>query len=371
MKILHAILSDGFYGSERYCIEVATAQARAGHRVKVLVANGESDCARAFRREIEHTTAAIAADGTAGAIDLIALPGWLPTLLHRAYARRALTRFAPDIVHSHLNPAARRVGQVAQRLGIAHVATMHIRYEPREHGGCDGLICYTNGQRSEVDPRFPGETAIVGAWVAEPIHAGLARATPVDVAALRSTWNADDHTVVLGSVGRLMPEKGMDVLVQAFRSAFPSGNEPVRLVIVGGGPPDQAQQLHDLAGGDTRITLNGPPPDIALYYRAFDTYVSAARYEPFGLTILEAMASGTALVVTRTRGPQEFLREPSVMWAEPGDVATLAAQLRIAASRGRERASYDLSPYTQRRAVTQIEELYARVLARRRTSPKN
>ena len=369
MKILHAILSDGFYGSERYCIEVATAQARAGHRTKVLIANGDSDCARAFGREIAAASATIANEHTAGAIDLAVMPRWLPATLHRTYARTVLSAFAPDIAHTHLNPAARRVGRVAQRLGIPHVATMHIRYEPREQGGCDGLICYTKWQRSEVDPGFRGETAIVPAWVAAPIHAGLARATPADVAALRSAWNADDHTVVLGSVGRLMPEKGMDVLVQAFRTAFPTGNEPVRLVIVGSGPPDQAQQLHRLASGDTRITLSGPPPDIALYYRAFDTYVSAARYEPFGLTILEAMASGCALVVTRTRGPQEFLSEPSVMWAEPGDVATLAAQLRAAASRGRERASYDLSPYTQRRAIAQIEELYGRVLARRRTSP--
>jgi glycosyltransferase involved in cell wall biosynthesis len=368
MKVLHAILSEGFYGSERYCIEVATAQARAGNAVKILIVNERSDCARVFRREIEQTTVSIAQEGTAGAIDLVVMPGWLPALLHRAYARRVLTKFAPDIVHSHLNPAARRIGQVAQRLGIPHVATVHIRYEPREHHACEGLICYTKWQRSEIDPAFRGETALVPAWVAAAVHAGLARATPADIAALRSSWNADDRTVVLSSVGRLVPEKGMDVLVQAFRAAFPNGNEPVRLVIVGGGPPDQAQQVHRLASGDARITLSGPPPDIALYYRAFDTYVSAARYEPFGLTILEAMAAGCPLVVTRSRGPLEFLSEPSVLWAEPGDVPTLAAQLGAAAVRGRKRASYELSPYTQGRAIVQIEDFYARVLARKRTS---
>jgi glycosyltransferase involved in cell wall biosynthesis len=365
MKILHAILSDGFYGSERYCIEVATAQARAGHRVKVLVGNRDSDCARAFRGEIEAASAAIASEATAGGIDLVAIARALPTFLHRIVARRILSAFAPDIVHTHLNPAARRVGHVAQRLGIPHVATIHIRYETREHSACDGLICYTQWQRSEIGPEFRGETAIVPAWVAAAIHASLARPTPADIAGLRGTWNADDRTVVLGSVGRLMPEKGMDVLVQAFRAAFPRGDEPVRLVIVGGGPPDQTAQLQGLVSGDARIKLSGPPPDIALYYRAFDTYVSAARYEPFGLTILEAMAGGCKLLVTRTRGPQEFLKEPSVLWAEPGDVATLTTQLLAAAARGRERARYDLAPYTQPRAIAQIEEFYGRVLARK------
>ena len=352
MKILHAVLSDGFYGSERYCIEVATAQARAGHRVRILVSNGRSDCAHAFRREIALATAAIATEKSFGAIDLVAMPRWLPAILHRPFARRVLAAFAPDIVHSHLNPAARRVGQVAQRMGIAHVATMHIRYEKREQSGLDGLICYTQWQKGEIGPEFRGETTVVAAWVAAAVHAALARTTAADVAALRAAWGADEGTVVLGSVGRLVPEKGMDVLAQAFRAAFPQGDEPVRL----------------LAAGDARITLSGPAADVARYYRAFDAYVSASRYEPFGLTILEAMAAGCPLVVTRTRGPVEFLTEPSVLWAEPGDVTTLAEQLSAAFTRGRKRPSYDLSPYTLGRAMAQIDAFYSKVLKKRRIS---
>jgi hypothetical protein len=56
------------------------------------------------------------------------------------------------------------------------------------------------------------------------------------------------------------------------------------------------------------------------------------------------MAAGCALPVTRTRGPQEFLTEPSVLWAEPGDAATLAAQQGAAATRPRGRASHELAP---------------------------
>ena len=367
MKILHAILSEGFYGSERYCIELATAQARAGHAVKVLTLNEKSDCARAFRREVAFTTATIAKDGTSGAIELAIMPGWLPPVFHRACSSRVLARFAPDIVHSHLNPAARRVGQVARRKGIPHVATIHIRYERREHSGCDGLICYTHGQKDEIGPEFRGETQVPVVWLSPAICVALARVTSADVAALRRSWSADDRTIVLGSIGRLMPEKGMDVLVRAFRAAFPQRGEPVRLVIVGGGPPDQAQALQALIDGDPRIAVTAATPDIARYYRAFDTYVSAARFEPFGLTILEAMEAGCALVVTRTRGPREFLPETSALWAEPGDEATLMIALRAAAARSRERASYDLSPYTQNRAMAQIEDFYARVLARKRT----
>src|SRR5262249_50775036 len=289
MKILHAILSEGFYGSERWCIEMATAQARAGHEVKLLIVNDRSDCAQAFRREIEPARSAIAQEGTSGRIDLVVMPAWLPAILHRSFARRVVANFAPDVVHSHLNPAARRVGQVAQRLGFAHVATIHIRYEAREHSGCDGLICGAHWQKAEIGTEFRGEAVVVPGWLPIAVRSALARVTPAAVAELRRSWSADDRTVVLGSVGRLMPEKGMDVLVRAFGAAFPQAGAPVRLVIVGGGPPEQRQALQSLAEGDGRITLSSPPPEIALYYRAFDTYVSAARFEPFGLTILEAM----------------------------------------------------------------------------------
>jgi glycosyltransferase involved in cell wall biosynthesis len=251
-------------------------------------------------------------------------------------------------------------------MGFRHVATIHIRYDKREHAGCDGLVCYAHWQKAEIGAEFHGEAVVVPAWLPVAIRAALVRVTPTDVAALRATWSADDRTIVLGSIGRLMPEKGMDVLVRAFRAAFPQGDAPVRLVIVGGGPSEQAQALHALADGDTRITVSGPPPEIALCYRAFDTYVSAARFEPFGLTILEAMDAGCGLVVTRTQGPREFLTENSVLWAEPNDEATLTAQLRAAVARGRQRHGYDLSPFMQARAVAAVEELYGKVLAKTR-----
>jgi glycosyltransferase involved in cell wall biosynthesis len=364
MKILHAILSEGFYGSERWCIEIATAQARAGHDVRLLIVNRRSECAHVFRREIELTTATIAKQGTAGAIDLVITPAWLPATLHRLFARRVTATFAPEIVHTHLNPAARRVGAVAQRMGVPHVATVHIRYDKREHSGCDGLICSAHWQKAEIGPEFHGEARVVVGWLPAAVRTALAGVMPADVAKLRRSWNADDRTVVLGSIGRLMPEKGMDILVRAFRAALPHGDEPARLVIVGGGPPEQAQALRALIGGDARIALSGPQPDIAPYYGAFDTYVSAARFEPFGLTILEAMEAGCGLVVTRTQGPREFLTEPSVLWAEPNDEAALATQLRAAVERGRERWSYDLSPFMQARAVASVEELYRKVLSK-------
>src|SRR5580692_6469047 len=102
LRILHAILSGGFYGSERYCIDLAIAQARAGHDVIVLVEDEASTCAEEFRHSIAQAKSAV--------VRLIALPRYIPPWLQRPAAAVILAVNRPAIVHTHLNPAARRIG---------------------------------------------------------------------------------------------------------------------------------------------------------------------------------------------------------------------------------------------------------------------
>lgn len=355
MKILHAVFSDGFYGSERYCIELALAQSGAGHDVAIVIQDGATDCARQFRALI---AAKIGDKGSQDCrqVQLVVIPSWLPSWLHRPFARRALARFAPQIVHTHLNPAARRVGRVAQRLGIGHVMTLHLDYDPNEHAGYDGLIALAATQRKQIPDSFSGQVAIVWNWMSAAVGEALARVTPADIIDLRRTWGADDDAIVFGSVGRLKPEKGMDWLVRAFRAAFPTDDRSVRLVIVGSGA--QRSELERLIAGDTRIVLAGQQAGIAHYYRAFDVFVSAARFEPFGLAIIEAMGAGCPLIATRIYGTLEFVTDRRTLWTDPDDEGKLVTQLRTAAARGRLRYDYDMTPFTLARAVREIDEFY-------------
>src|SRR5262249_25654993 len=200
---------------------------------------------------------------------------------HRPIAAALLLRERPDIVHTHLNAAARRVGGMAQRLRIPHVMTLHLDYDRREHASIDGLIALTTKQREAISAEFVGETAVIWNWLPAGVAGELERVAPADVQRLRASCHADDTSVVFGTVGRLMPEKGIDILIQAFKTAFPPSNEGVRLVIVGAG--DERSHLQDLAANDRRIVLTGAQSEIAPFYRAFDVFVSAARFHPFSL----------------------------------------------------------------------------------------
>jgi glycosyltransferase involved in cell wall biosynthesis len=356
LRILHAVLSEGFYGSERYCGELAREQARRGHDVAVVTLGNASDCTRALR-----ALAAQAPTHGRPGMRLTAIPTTLPAFLHRPFAQVFIRRFRPQIVHTHLDPATRRFGSAARHAGIAHVATLHLNFSAPEYGACDGLICIADWQRKTLPADFAGLIAVVRNWLPAAVADALHAVTADTVADLRQAWGADDQSFVFGSVGRLVPEKGMDALLRAFRRAFSHGSEPVRLVIVGDGP--QWDRLRALASADPRIVLAGPQYHVAPFYRAFDAYVSAARFEPFGIAILEAMAAGCPLVLTRSQGPREFVTDPRTRWTDDASDAALAEALVEAHAEGCRRFTYELSPFSSARAVTEIEQFYRSVIA--------
>ncbi len=358
MKILHAVLSEGFYGSERYCAELAVAQARGGHDVEVLIQNAWSDCARGMRKAVAEANSV-----GAGTMRLSSLPSWAPAFLQRLFAWGALRRFRPDVVHTHLNPAGRRVGRKAQKLGIPHITTLHISYAAREAGDCDGIVCIADWQRATLE-NFSGEVATVHNWLPEAVADAILDTTKEQVTGLRDEWQTDHETYVFGSVGRLVPEKNMVRLVGLFSLVFPRGDEKVRLVIVGDGP--QRAEIERLAAGDTRIFIAGAQATVAPWYLAFDAFVSSAQFEPFGLAILEAMAAGCPLVLTRTQGPSEFVTDKRVLWSEIGDDVALAGNLIEAAASGWHRLKYDLKQFSRERAAVEIETLYRHVISRRK-----
>jgi mannosylfructose-phosphate synthase len=113
---------------------------------------------------------------------------------------------------------------------------------------------------------------------------------------------------VILAVGRLARNKGYDLLIDAFPLVAARDGEAVLHLAVGGtaANPNEKQILAELkaraakSGYGDRIRFGSFIEDkhLADHYRAADMFVLCSRYEPFGMTAIEAMASGTPTVVT-------------------------------------------------------------------------
>jgi glycosyltransferase involved in cell wall biosynthesis len=302
MKIMHVHLSREFAGSEMYCASLAAAQAAEGREVRVVVRS--SPAVPRWKQ-------------LCGGARVLVIPWWMPSFMHGWVAGWYMLGFEPDVVHTHLGRADARAGKAARQQSIPWVTTVHLRWKPAEMAKADGVLCIAKWQKPDIaQSGYKGALRVVWNWL-PPMNVAGSDA----VASVRDRLDCTAQTVVFGSVGRLHGQKGFDVLVKAFRDTF-ADDADVRLVIAGEGA--EKLKLQGLIGPDKRIVLVGYQTDLAPWYEAFDAYVSAARYEPFGLTILEAMAHGCHLVCTRTEGPSEFLQDASghgqVLWAERGDI---------------------------------------------------
>jgi mannosylfructose-phosphate synthase len=113
---------------------------------------------------------------------------------------------------------------------------------------------------------------------------------------------------VLLAVGRLARNKGYDLLIDAFSLVAVREPDAILHLAVGGQDmnPHEQKLLAELreraekTGYAERIHFGSfiADEDLADYYRAADVFVLSSRYEPFGMTAIEAMASGTPTVVT-------------------------------------------------------------------------
>lgn len=133
--------------------------------------------------------------------------------------------------------------------------------------------------------------------------------------ALRKSWQADEETIVLLSVGRLAAEKNLDLIVTTYQSLKQSGR-PVRLVFAGDGP--------------YRATLETRCPDahfmgmcnhaqLAELYASSDLFLFPSLTETFGNVTLEALASGTPVLAYNCAAASELIQDAHNGWLVQGE----------------------------------------------------
>jgi glycosyltransferase involved in cell wall biosynthesis len=317
MRLLHAITSLARGGAEHHLLSLAVGQASAGHSVAVVGLKEPSDLAPAF-----------AAAGVEAHCLGLARYGEIAPALR---LRQLIRTFRPELLHAHLPPAElyARLALAGSRLPL--VITRHnderfapIVFERALSRWCAGraarVICISEAVRrwNTQDPRGPG----IGAARCAVVRYAL-DAAPFERAAPAPDLVGEGPLV--GTLARLVPQKGLDVLLEAFAHIPP----PARLVIAGDGPLRQAlldrAARPDLAG---RVAFLGARADSAAVLAALDLFVLPSRWEGFGLVLLEAMAAGRAIVATRVSAIPEVVAEgETALLVPPDDAPALAAAI--------------------------------------------
>jgi glycosyltransferase involved in cell wall biosynthesis len=141
------------------------------------------------------------------------------------------------------------------------------------------------------------------------------------------------RSATVAFLGRIHHKKGLDILVRAMK-LLKVGMPGVHLLIAGemaGTEVDRLKRLSEAEGVERDVSWVGP-----VYGRAKDEFLASAsvlclpsRSENFGMVVLEAMAAGTPVVVSRNCPWSEVEREGAGCWVEntPADIATALAHV--------------------------------------------
>jgi glycosyltransferase involved in cell wall biosynthesis len=180
----------------------------------------------------------------------------------------------------------------------------------------------------------------------------------------RSDNRVDKSTVVFGSVGHFTANKGLDVLVKAFAQHRQETDQDSRLMILGSGGSTAAarEQISELSIAP-HVTLVDPAADVCEFLCGLDIYVQPSRKETFGLAVLEALASGLAIVASDVGGLREIAElEPSISLVPSEDAQRLSEVMAEVQSgfrvSGFERRSRLPPSLTFESAVHRVDRFY-------------
>jgi glycosyltransferase involved in cell wall biosynthesis len=346
--------------------------------------------------------------GAAGAIGSLVLSPWNPLQARRVQG--LAERIRPDVAHVHNTWYAQSpaVLWALRRAGVPTVMTLH-NYRLvcangqlfRDGAPCEDCVgaspwhgvqhgCYRDSivlsvpaagtialhDRLRTWCRTVDRFVVLSEFAAERLVRG---GLPPDRIELKPNFVADPGpraapaaaSATVLYVGRLSPEKGVELLVEAWREV---GEGPLELVVVGDGPLRERLARRPVA----RLRLVGqlPAAEVRRQMLAARALVlPSVWYEGQPVAVLEALAAGLPVLGSGIGGVPELLAPLGRDWlAAPGEVASWVAALRALAdpervevASARARALYERS-FSAATAARALEGVYERAADHRARS---
>lgn len=259
----------------------------------------------------------------------------LAALSSSYFATLAAIKDRPDVIHYHAEGPCVPL-PLAGRAGIRTVATIHGLDWQRAKWGrlasayikmgeraaatkADGLVVLSKSAQSYFQDAY-GRTATF-------IPNGIEIKQPTPANRIKERWGLDEGSYLL-YLGRLVPEKRPELLIEAFKKL----DTDKRLVIAGGGSDTSEYEasLREAAQGDPRILftgfVNGVPLE-ELYSNCY-SYVLPSDVEGMPMSLLEAMAYGRCCVTSDIPECADVLAGNGVTF-EKGSAGSLKSALQL------------------------------------------
>ena len=370
-RILHVAKVTGISGAENHLLLLLPALDRQRYDVSFAVLTDPRRPAPEFRRRLEEAGVRTHAVPIRGDTDPLCLLR-LARLMRRGRYR---------LVHTHLIHGD-LYGAVAAKLsGVARLVSSKHGHGSLERPSrlyrLNSLTWPWFDRVITISDALQPKTATVEGIptrIMTTIHYGIDSRAYAAAAAggedVRTPLGLSAEDVVAVSVGRLIPVKGYEYLIEAMSRAL--GAQPrLRLLIAGGGPLEESlrAQVRRL-GLEGQVFLLGRREDVPRLLSQADIFVLPTLGEGFGLVILEAMAHALPVVSTTTMAiPEIVVPGETGLLVPPRDSAALAeAMERLAADpelrrrlgeAGHERLERQ---FTTQAMVAKTEALYDRLL---------
>jgi glycosyltransferase involved in cell wall biosynthesis len=318
--------------------------------------------------------------------------------LYLIYALQAFSRLRLeeyDIIHASNYPASNAGALLKKKLGIPTVWGCNEPYRDlwlKEYGtepylsrvanrtigsllrfldvklvsSLDSIFVNSNYTRTLVERIYSRNSTVIYPGIDTRLY------TPqLDASVLKEQYCPEGEQLVL-TVSRLYPAKKIDLLIRAMKQLKDLGKR-VRLVIIGEGPErDRLQRLAHELELTREVIIEGSVSDKEMprYFSAADAFVFAAHDEPWGLVVLEAMASGLPVLVPSTGGPNESVQDGVTGFQVDGQnpdeyvekLRMILDNSDLAKKVGREARSTVQRRFNIKQTVNSLEDFYLKTL---------
>ena len=233
-----------------------------------------------------------------------------------------ISRATPDVVIStllHVNAAAVLAGRLS-RTGVPVVVretnnftaagrptgTLSGRIIRWTYGKADAIVALSEGVRSDVACRYSLDIDRI-TTIYNPVDLDMIRSARCAEVAELPGWSGAEATIRIIGIGRLVPQKGFDILLRALARV----HRPWTLALLGEGAAEEGlRRLARELGILDRVVFAGHVANPYPYLSQADLFVLSSRWEGFGHVIAEAMACETPVVSTRCpSGPDEIIED--------------------------------------------------------------